>query len=70
MQGDDQYGEAWFPKCHVAPFGLARHKAGPLKRTDDLAPWNPSQARHTRTSTWLVSTSGSAAISFWRATLR
>ena len=54
----------------MAPFRLASHKADSLKRTDRLAPRNPGEACHTRTSTWLVNTSGSAAISSWRATLR
>lgn len=70
MQGDNEDGEAGFSKGDMAAFGLTGHKAGPHKRTDCLAPWNPSQARHTRTSTWLVSTSGSVAISSWRATFR
>jgi hypothetical protein len=53
----------------MAAFGLGSHEADSLKRTDCLAPGNPRQARHTRTSTWLVSTSGSEVISSWPATL-
>jgi hypothetical protein len=54
----------------MAAFRPGSHETDSLKRTDRLAPGNPRQARHTRTSTWLVSTSGSAAISSWRAALR
>ena len=69
MQGDNKDGKAGFPERDMAAFGLGSHEADSLKRTDCLAPGNPRQARHTRTSTWLVSTSGSEVISSWPATL-
>jgi hypothetical protein len=54
----------------MAALGPGSHEADSPKRTDRLAPGNPGQACHTRTSTWLVSTSGRAAISSWRTPLR
>jgi hypothetical protein len=45
----------------VAAFGFAGNESGPLECADSPASGDSSQTRHTRTSTWLVMTSGIVA---------
>jgi hypothetical protein len=70
MEGDNKDGMPGLFKRDVAALGLASREPGSFKGTNGVAARNPGQARHTRTSTWLVSTSGSVVMSSRPAALR
>lgn len=61
VQGDNDDGVAGFFQGGVAAFGFAGNESGPLECADSPASGDSSQTRHTRTSTWLVMTSGIVA---------
>ncbi|MGD0920740.1 MAG: hypothetical protein ABSA70_03120 [Terriglobia bacterium] len=70
VEGDNENGEPGFLEGHVAALRLSSDEAGALEGPNRFASGNSREARHTRTSTWLVMTSGLSANRFGRVALR